>query len=236
MALLQLPGGPARIFHIANARRHGNGTERNLHGVVSPVWVEHSKPLRDHAVASVVLHVVFAHEVCCQRCCGWCCVLHWRATPGQSQPKAAPFTVSRALHTASTSIHGTPMASTLLRASNDQIISLRAWRNIFSGWWPKICPHLGTSRGRKPSYAAAGCSPTLAALRKRGQRASNPGWAVLRQARGRQTRKLPAGHLGTFLRRRLLRMRYTASCVQICDARIRGERHANQFACNKEVT
>lgn len=128
------------------------------------------------------------------------------------------------------------MASTLLRASNDQVISLRAWKNIFSGWWPKSCPHVGACRGRKPSYAAAGCSPTLAASRKRGQRSSNPGWTVLRQARGRQTRKLPAGHLGTFLRRRLLRMRYTASCVQICDARIRGERHANQFACNKEVT
>lgn len=89
---------------------------------------------------------------------------------------------------------------------------------------------------RKPGYDGAGCSPSLAASRKQGQRTSSPGWAVLREARGCQTRELPAGHLGTFLRRRLLRMRYTASCVQKQYARIRGERQANRSARNIEVT
>lgn len=128
------------------------------------------------------------------------------------------------------------------------------WHRSCSGLPSTTSPHdglggiSGTARDPRPvlmqAYAvagspamlAAGCSPSLAASRKRGQRASNSGWAVLRQARGCQTRELPAGHLGTFLRRRLLRMRYTASCVQMYDARIRGERHSNRFACNIEVT
>ena len=38
---MQLSVGRARIFHIAEARRHGNGTERDLHGVFSPVLEEH---------------------------------------------------------------------------------------------------------------------------------------------------------------------------------------------------
>lgn len=72
MGLLQLPVRPAPIFHIAEARRHGNGTEQSFHGVASPVL----RSIRAVRIARPgcrrCMVMMFVHGVCCQRCYGWC--------------------------------------------------------------------------------------------------------------------------------------------------------------------
>lgn len=215
MGLLQLPVRSARIFHIADVRRHGNGTERSLHGLASPVLDEHNNPLRNHAPASgvcsrclfvgyavsgVVVGVVFSVGV--------------QRLDSHSLKQAAilPFPVQWKLHPlpseADSRQRRFPGLKTTGISSKDLGGMSRAARN------PRPFLMQAYAVAGSPAMMSAGCSPTFADSRKQGQRTSTPGWEVLRQARGCPTRELPAGHLGTFLRRRLPRMRYTASCVQ----------------------
>lgn len=214
MGFLQLPVGPARIFHIADARRHGNGTERSLHGVASPVLDEHYKPLRDHAPASgVCLRCLFVGYAVSSAVV--CVVFSVGAQHLGSHSLASSYSVILS------AVEATPaaVASQFTAATFSGLKTTRIPSKDLEGMSgaarnPRLVLMQAYAVAGSPAMMSAGSSPTLADSRKQGQRTSIPGWAVLRQARGCPTRELPAGHLGTFLRRRLPRMRYTASCVQ----------------------
>ena len=158
---------------------------------------------------------MFVRRVCCQRCCGRCCVLSWCTTSGQSQLKASSYSaIFSAVEAAPTAVRSRFSAATFFRVEDDQNLQQIPWRMSGAARNPRPFLMQAYAVAGSPAMMSAGCSPTLADSRKQGQRTSTPGWAVLRQARGCPTRELPAGHLGTFLRRRLPRMRYTACCVQ----------------------
>lgn len=96
-------------------------------------------------------------------------------------------------------------------------------------------PHAGICSGQKSGYDAILLLAHIGCFAEAGPGNLRPGLGGAAGSTWSSDSRAPGWPLRTFLSWRLLRMRYTASCVQIHGARMQGERQANRFGHYIEV-
>lgn len=96
-------------------------------------------------------------------------------------------------------------------------------------------PHAGICSGQKSGYDAIRLLAHIGCFAEAGPGNLRPGLGGAAGSTWSSDSRAPGWPLRTFLSWRLLRMRYTASCVQIHGARMQGERQANRFCHDIEV-
>lgn len=96
-------------------------------------WGKYVKPLGGSRGCTCCLPTKFVRGVCCQRRCGYCCVLDQRTTSGKSQCQQGFCAVSGVLTVASTPTWSKLLPSAPLQGTGAQRLWKRFWNDVWSG-------------------------------------------------------------------------------------------------------